>query len=272
MAGSRRARGMWVVVVGLVGITALVASEMTAGAGPRSRSASWWAPPVGSQPWQWELDHPLSVSNAGDMGTNDTLPNGKPAPPPVIYDIDGIINPASTVAALHARASTWSATSRWGRPVTTTRPPQEGMTTTYYGQLQAAGVFGARCRATPRTTSNIQSTATVSIIESMIDQQCAAKGFDAVETDIDEEYKDSSGFALDQGRRGAVHDHVGQLHARPRAGLVDQEPRRHRRQLRDDMYPMADAVLTEQCNQYSTCGALPVIRAATRRSSMPSTA
>ena len=37
------------------------------------------------------------------MGLNDKLPDGQPAPAPVIYDIDGIINPASTVAALHAR-------------------------------------------------------------------------------------------------------------------------------------------------------------------------
>lgn len=30
----------------------------------------------------------------------------------------------------------------------------------------------------------------------MIDEQCAAKGFDGVETDIDEEYGDNSGFPL----------------------------------------------------------------------------
>ena len=30
----------------------------------------------------------------------------------------------------------------------------------------------------------------------MISKQCAAKGFDAVETDIDEEYTDNSGFPL----------------------------------------------------------------------------
>jgi hypothetical protein len=36
------------------------------------------------------------------MGTGATLPIGQPAPNPVAYDIDGILNPASTVTALHA--------------------------------------------------------------------------------------------------------------------------------------------------------------------------
>ena len=48
----------------------------------------------------------------------------------------------------------------------------------------------------PEYYLNIESPTTLSIIESMIDQQCAAKGFDAVETDIDEEYDDPSGFSL----------------------------------------------------------------------------
>src|SRR5476651_392441 len=69
---------------------------------PRAGASSWWIPPLGTQPWQWELSHPLSLSSVRDMGTADKLPNGAAAPAPVIYDIDGIINSASTVAALHA--------------------------------------------------------------------------------------------------------------------------------------------------------------------------
>jgi hypothetical protein len=36
------------------------------------------------------------------MGTEATLPNGQHVPNPVAYDIDGILNPAGTVTALHA--------------------------------------------------------------------------------------------------------------------------------------------------------------------------
>src|SRR5271163_3861722 len=62
-------------------------------AAPQAHAASWWVPSLANQPWQWELSHPLRLTNAKDMGTNDKLPNGTRAPAPVIYDIDAIINP-----------------------------------------------------------------------------------------------------------------------------------------------------------------------------------
>jgi hypothetical protein len=54
-------------------------------------------------PWQWELDHPLSLSSPGDVGTGATAFGGGRAARPVIYDIDGFENPAATVSSLHAR-------------------------------------------------------------------------------------------------------------------------------------------------------------------------
>ena len=86
----------------LVGFFLVLAGTGLASA-PRAGASTWWAPALGSQPWQWELSHPLKLTNGRDMGTDDRLPNGKHAPAPVIYDIDGIINPRSTVSALHAR-------------------------------------------------------------------------------------------------------------------------------------------------------------------------
>src|ERR1019366_9097003 len=65
-------------------------------------AGTWWTPPLGNVPWQWEIDHPLNLSSASDMGTGVTTYTGAPAPDPVVYDIDGIENPASTVTALHA--------------------------------------------------------------------------------------------------------------------------------------------------------------------------
>ncbi|HEX7443523.1 MAG TPA: hypothetical protein VF320_06535, partial [Acidimicrobiales bacterium] len=44
---------------------------------------TWWAPPLGSQPWQWELSNPLNLSNAKQLGIKDRLPNARPAPAPV---------------------------------------------------------------------------------------------------------------------------------------------------------------------------------------------
>ena len=35
---------------------------------PRAGAASWWIPPLGNQPWQWELSHPLRLNNAPRHG------------------------------------------------------------------------------------------------------------------------------------------------------------------------------------------------------------
>jgi Glycoside-hydrolase family GH114 len=96
----------------------------------------------------------------------------------------------------------------------------------------------------------------VSIIESMIDHQCAAKHFDAVETDIDEEYGDPSGFPLTK----SIEEHYMTTLADYMHGLglswFIKNPDDTGDSYAADMEPLADAVLTEQCNQYSTCGLL----------------
>ncbi len=78
-------------------------SSPPAGNGPaRSTPSAWWRPAV-VVAWQWELDHPLDLSSASDMGTGATTYLGAPAPDPTVYDIDGFDNSAATVSALHAR-------------------------------------------------------------------------------------------------------------------------------------------------------------------------
>jgi hypothetical protein len=224
--------------------------------GIRAGAATRWIPPLGNQPWQWELSHPLSLTNARDMGTNDKLPNGKPAPAPVIYDIDGIINPASTVAALHAEGKHVVCYVEVGAAGDYYSAADEGIPTTYYAQLQAAGVFGNKVSHYPEFYLDIRSPATVSIIESMIDTQCAAKGFDAVETDIDEEYGDNSGFPLTE----SIEEHYMTTLADYMHGLGlswwIKNPDDTGDSYAADMEPLADAVLTEQCNQFSSCGLL----------------
>ena len=159
----------------LVAVLALTASGLAAAGVSRAQAASWWVPPVRSQPWQWELDHPLNLSRPGDMGTDDTLPNGKPAPSPVIYDIDGIINPTSTVAALHARGKHVVCYIEVGAAGNYYTAAEEHTATTYYRQFQTAGLLGTKVPGYPERYLDITSTRAVSIVESMIDHQCAAK-------------------------------------------------------------------------------------------------
>lgn len=219
-------------------------------------STGWWVPSLGNQPWQWELSHPLRLSNARDMGANDKLPDGQMAPDPIIYDIDGIINPASTVTALHVQGRHVVCYIEVGAAGNYYSASSEGLTTSYYDQLHSAGELGNKVPGYPEYYLNIQSSNTVAIIESMIQQQCAAKGFDAVETDIDEEYMSNSGFpltkAIEEQYMTTLADYIHGLGL----GWWIKNPDDTGDSYASDMYPLADAVLTEQCNQYSTCGYL----------------
>ena len=215
-----RLRTVLVIVVVVAGLTVSLST--------RAHAASWWVPPLGSQPWQWELDHQLRLTSATDMGTHDRLPDGAHAPAPVIYDIDG---------------NYYSAQS-------------EGIPTTYFAQLRDAGEFGNRVEGYPEYYLNITSKTTVSIVEAMIRQQCSAKGFDAVETDIDTEYADDSGFALTRMDEVRYMTTVATYIHGLGMGWWIKNPDDTGDGFAADMYPLADAVLTEQCNQYDSCGLL----------------
>ncbi len=251
---NRRPRGRSVVALAL-GVVAVVGLCMGSSV-PRAAAAGWWVPPLGNQPWQWELSNPLVLTNPTDMGTDDKLPDRQPAPAPVIYDIDGIINPAATVASLHALGKHVVCYIEVGAAGNYYSASDEGIPVTYYQQLRTAGVFGKKVSHYPEYYLDIRSPATVSIIESMIKQQCADKGFDAVETDIDEEYGDNSGFpltkALEESYMTTLANYVHGLGL----GWWLKNPDDTGDSYATDMEPLADAVLTEQCNQYSSCGLL----------------
>jgi len=242
----------------LVLATALVVLAMLGvPTAPRAEASSRWTVPLGSQPWQWELSHPLKLHNARDMGTNDKLPDGQRAPAPVIYDIDGIINPASTVAALHTLGKHVVCYVEVGAAGNYYSASDEGIATTYYQQLQAAGEFGAKVPGYPEYYLNIESPTTVSIIESMIDTQCAQKGFDAVETDIDDEYGDpNTGFTLTEADEESYMTTLADYMHGLGLDWWIKNPDDTGDGYASDMYNLADAVLTEQCNQYSSCGLL----------------
>jgi hypothetical protein len=235
---------------------AVVATLIGLSSASPAGATTWWMPPLGNQPWQWELAHPLNLHSARDMGTDDTLPDGKPAPAPVIYDIDGIINRTSTVAALHALGKHVVCYIEVGAAGNYYTAAAEGIATSYYHQLSVAGVLGRAVPGWPERYLDIRSPATVSIIESMISQQCAAKGFDAVETDIDESYGSTTGFPLTKSDEekfmGTLANYLHGLGL----GWWIKNPDDTGDAYAADMEPLADAVLTESCNQYTSCGLL----------------
>ena len=264
-AHRRVARAAACLLLATTGLTALgaattgtsVLDAAPAGASPvPTPSSGWWVTPLGKQPWQWELTNPLNLDNAKEMGTSDLLPDRAPAPRPVIYDIDGIINPASTVSDLHALGDHAVCYIEVGAAGNYYKASAEGLTTTYYAQFEAAGVLGSAVKGWPERYLDIRSPKTVAIVEDMISRQCAAKGFDAVETDIDEEYRSPNGFGLtksdEEQYMTTLADYMHGLHL----GWWIKNPDDTGDSYATDMEPLADAVLTEQCNQYSSCGLL----------------
>src|SRR5712691_6818304 len=152
-----------------------------------SQSATWWQPtnsgPNNGPEWQWELDHPLRVGNAADMGMAATNATGQVAANPTVFDIDGIENPASTVASMHSLGDKAICYIEIGSAGNYYSAADEGIAVSYYAQLKAAGDLGAKMAGYPEYYLNVNSPSTVSIVETMISQQCAAKGLDADEPD-----------------------------------------------------------------------------------------
>jgi hypothetical protein len=77
-----------------------------------------------------------------------------------------------------------------------------------------------------------------------------------VETDLDESYNSKSGFPLTKAIEEAYMTTLANdMHGLGLAWWI-KNPDDTGDSYASDMYGLADAVLTEQCNQYSSCGLL----------------
>lgn len=214
-----------------------------AGPAPASSPAGRWIPPLGNLPWQWEIDHPLDLANASDMGTGVTTDSGAAAPNPVVYDIDGFDNPATTVAALHARGFHAICYIEVGA-AENYRPD--------YSQFPASALGNVVDGYSNERYLDIRSSAVVSVIENRI-AMCAQKDFDAIEPDIDDSYTENTGFGLTMADDVAFNRTLANYaHGLGLSyGLKNGDDPSYAAQ----MLPIVDFALDEQCFQYSTCGA-----------------
>jgi hypothetical protein len=208
--------------------------------------------------WQWEIGHALNTTSAADMGTGITAYNGDTAPAtnPSVYDIDAIENPASTVTALHALGDRAICYIEVGTAGNYYAASDEGIATTYYAQLQAAGDLGSKLSGYTEYFININSASTVSIMESMIQKQCAAKGFDGVETDLDETFgsnEGSTGFTITQANEETYLTTLANyMHSVGLAWIAKNLSDTGIQSFVSDMQPLAQGVVDEQANQYGT--------------------
>jgi hypothetical protein len=219
---------------------------------------SVWQPPERAD-WMWELGQPLVTSNSRMMGTGVTAYNGDtpPGDNPVVYDIDGIQNPASTVAALHKRGDHVICYIEVGTAGNYYSAAQEGVRTTYYARLNAAGDLGRKLSGYRERFINITARSAVSIIKSMIWKQCAQKGFDAVETDLDETFgnnEGNTGFTITKaGEERYLTTLAGYMHALGLGWIAKNLDDTGKTSFVKRMEPLAQGIISEQCNQYQTC-------------------
>ncbi|HWK29997.1 MAG TPA: endo alpha-1,4 polygalactosaminidase [Solirubrobacter sp.] len=189
---------------------------------PSPSPGTRWIPPK-RLPWQWQLSGTIDTSVAADM-----------------YDVDLFDTPASTVAKLHSqgrRVTCYIDAGSYepGRPDSASFP---------------AAVLGKGLDGWPgeRWLDVRQVNQLLPIMERRMDQ-CASKGFDAVEADNVDGYSNSSGFPLTGAHQLAYNRALAAAaHAR---GLsialkndLDQVAQ---------LQPDFDFAIVEQCYQYNEC-------------------
>jgi hypothetical protein len=189
---------------------------------PPAPAGSWWHPPLVMN-WQWQLTTPV------DQSLNVTA-----------YDIDGFDNSASVVAALHAagrRVICYMEVGAWEnyRPDAASFP---------------ASILGNVMGGYPNERYvDIRDPLLRPIIEARLDI-CKAKGFDAVEPDIDDSYTENTGFPISRADQLAYDTWLASAaHARGLAFFLKNGPG-----IATSLATVMDGALTEQCFQYSECG------------------
>ena len=227
-------------------------------------ASSWWTPPLGQPALAVGAEPPPATDQcAGTWGPTTSSPAARVHRLPSSTTSTGSSTRGRRSTALHARGKHVVCYVEVGAAGNYYSAAQEGVV---HDLLPAAprrpACSGTKVPGYPEYYLNIRSPATVSIIESMIAKQCAAKGFDAVETDIDEEYTDASGFPLTKAvEESYMTTLANDMHGLGLAWWI-KNPDDTGDSYATDMYPLADAVLTEQCNQFSTCGSSVRLRRA----------
>jgi hypothetical protein len=267
-----RARGLMVALTAAtLGVTLIAVSllasapagaAMVRPAGSAARASTMVWQPAADTDWMWELSSPLNTGNSKLMGTGVTAWNGDtpPGDNPALYDIDAIQNPASTITSLHQLGDHAVCYIEVGSAGNYYTAAQEGIPTTYYAQLKSAGDLGKKLSGYPEYFININAASAVSIIESMISQQCAAKGFDGVETDLDETFGNNegkTGFTITQANEESYLSTLASyMHGLGLAWIAKNLDDTGIASFVSDMQPLAQGIISEQCNQYSTCSLL----------------
>jgi hypothetical protein len=217
------------------------ATETVPVTAPQLASARW-IPPQGV-PWQWVLDHPLNLDDPNDMGSKWLTPSGAPARPPTVFDIDGFANEPATVTALHGLAAKAICYIEVGG-LEPDRPD---------GDQFPAAAIGATVDGYPdEHYVDIRSADVLAAVLARV-EMCAAKGFDAVEPDLDDTFMEDTGFALTQPDQVAFNAAIAtRAH---QLGMSIALKNGDESTFTAQMQPLVDFALDEQCFEFETCDA-----------------
>jgi len=189
-----------------------------------------WAP-VPGQPWQWQLTTPVDLSV--------DVP---------VYDIDGFDNSAAVVRALHER----------GRKVIC------------YVEVGAAEDFRPDYRSFPKDVLgrpngwdgerwvDIRRLDVLGPIIAKRFDMCKAKGFDAIEPDLMDNFSNDTGFPITAAHQLTFNRFVARLaHERRLAVALKNDPAQVEQLVGD-----VDFAVVEECAKFRECDRyLPFIRA-----------
>lgn len=215
---------------------------------PTPPSGSWWKPTGDALEFQWFLSAPLKLNNEKHMGTGKTAYDGTrpPATDPQVYDLDGFENSKATVTDLH----------NLGHKVVCYI--EVGGAENYrddYDQFPPE-TLGKNMAGWPgEKWIDIRSPEVVAIIKDRI-KMCSDKGYDAVEPDLDTSYVEPTGFPLTKADEIAYMKDLANYAHSLNIAMWGKNPDSTGDSFSADMVDVFDAVLTEECNQYNTCGLL----------------
>jgi hypothetical protein len=198
--------------------------------------------------WQWELDHPLSLTSSTDLGTGHAAANGDqpPATDPTVYDLDGFDTSAATVAALHIRGDKVVCYIDVGT-YENWRPDATSFPAALLGQSN--GWPGEKWLDTNPAGPDYT---TLQAIMTARFQLCASKGFDAVEPDNMDGSENSTGFAITNAQQDTYDEWMAaQVHT-----LGMSVAQKNFEDQSSVLQPFFDFVIEEQCFQYKDCADL----------------
>jgi hypothetical protein len=221
---------------------------------PAAATVSWWRPgPLAS--WQYALGEPLPIAVPTNIGNV------------AVYDIDegneaGITagNVATSVAAVHAsgaKAICYVETGGW--------ESYRSDASEYSSAILGSPVSGypdERYVDIRQWSDDPGPTGlTLGQLLTARFQLCKAEGFDAVETDLDDTYTDSTGFPLTMASEETfMTEMAGAIHGLGLAWFLKNGINGD--SLIADMEPLADGTVNEQCWEYGECSALePFVQA-----------